>query len=376
MPSVLQVEPDPSFTRSVIAAGASDLKKCCLECGVCTVACELAPEDAPFPRQQMIEAQWGLRERAVADPGIWLCHDCGECTAQCPKGARPGDVLAALRHEAIKAFAFPRFMGGLVAQRWGLLPLLALPVIVFAAIAKWAPRGAPTPHLEFANVFPIPTLEALFFTVAGVVVVAFGISLRRMIVAWRATGRNGAVIPGLVPALRAVVTHERFALCRRGRGAYLGHFLTFWGFIGLALTGTAVGIGTMAHVMRTPLDLTSPWKILANLSAAVVLVGCLMLLIDRIKGPAQRAASTYFDWFFLLMLTGVVLTGISSELLRLAQAANVMYAVYFVHLALILSLFLYAPYSKFAHFAYRTVAMAAAIEGKSVSEVQVRRQAA
>ena len=358
MPAALQVEPDASFISSVIAAGGKDLEKCCLQCGVCTVACVLAPEEAPFPRQQMINAQWGLKERALADPGIWLCHNCGDCTAKCPKGARPGDVLAALRCEAIKMFAYPRFMGRLVADPWGLLPLLALPVIIFAAIAKWAPRSALTPHLEFGNVFPVPTLEALFFTVAGVVVVAFGLSLRRMLAAWRAAGKSGAVLPGLWPALRAVGIHERFALCRRGRGEYLGHLLTFVGFIGLALTGTTVGIGTMFGVMRTPLPLASPIKLFANFCAVVILAGVAILLAERIRDPEKFLSSTYFDWVFVVTLAGVALTGVLSELLRLGQMARVMYGVYFVHLVLILALFLYAPYSKFAHLLYRTAAMA------------------
>ncbi len=334
------------------------MEKCCLQCGVCTVACELAPEGAPFPRQQMINAQWGLKEKALADPGIWLCHNCGECTARCPKGARPGDVLAALRQEAIKAFAFPRFMGGLVAQPWGLIPLLALPVIIFAAIAQWAPRTAPTTSHEFGNVFPIPTLEALFFLVSGLVVAAFGLSLRRMLMAWHGAGKSGALLPGLWPALQELAAHKQFATCRRGSGAYIGHLLTFWGFMGLAVTGTAVGIGTMLHVMRTPLPLTSPFKLFANLCAVVILAGVAVLLAERIRDREKFLNSTYFDWIFVLTLAGVAFTGCLSELLRLGQIARVMYGVYFVHLVLILTLFLYAPYSKFAHLLYRTAAMA------------------
>lgn len=368
MPSVLQVEPDPSFIRDVIAAGAGDLKKCCLECGVCTAACDLAPEESPFPRQQMIYAQWGLEEKALGDPAIWLCHDCGDCTAACPKGARPGDVLAALRREAIKLYAFPQFMGKLVSSPQGLLVLLALPALIFAAIARWAPRGAPTPQLEFANVFPIPTLEALFFTLAGLVMVLSGLSLWQMLAAWSGGGRRGEILPGLLPAFRAVVTHERFRKCRQDRSRYLGHLLTFWGFAGLAMTGTAVGVGTMLSVMRTPLPLASPFKLFANLCAVVILAGAAILLADRFRDREKFRHSTYFDWFFLLTLAGVALTGVLSELLRLGQIAQAMYEVYFVHLVLIFALMLYAPYSKFAHLLYRTVALAYTNgSGKSVT---------
>jgi quinone-modifying oxidoreductase subunit QmoC len=114
--------------------------------------------------------------------------------------------------------------------------------------------------------------------------------------------------------------------------------------------------------MRTPLALTSPWKILANVSALVAFTGVTILLVERL-GAAHRAASTYFDWFFLLTLFGVLATGIASEGLRLGGAATAMYVIYFVHLVLVFGLFLYAPYSKFAHLAYRTVAMAVATAG-------------
>jgi quinone-modifying oxidoreductase subunit QmoC len=266
--------------------------------------------------------------------------------------------MAALRREAIKAYAFPRFMGELVAKPQGLLVLLALPMLIFAAIARWAPRGAATPQLEFANVFPIPTLEALFFTVAGLVVVMFGLSLRQMLAAWSRGGKGSGILPGLLPAFRAVVTHERFVKCRQGRSRYLGHLLTFWGFAGLAMMGTAVGVGTMLGVMRTPLPIGSPFKLFANLCAVVILAGATILLVDRFRDVEKFRHSTYFDWFFVLTLAGVAFTGVLSELLRLGQFAQAMYGIYYVHLVLIFALFLYAPYSKFAHLLYRAVAMA------------------
>ena len=284
--------------------------------------------------------------------------------------------MAALRREAIKAYSFPHFMGKLVAKPQGLLALLALPALIFAAIALWAPRGVPAPTLEFANVFPIPTLEALFFTVSGLVVVLFGLSLRQMLVAWSKGGKRSGILSNLLPAFRAVATHERFRKCGQERSRYLGHLLTFWGFAGLAATGTAVGVGTMLGVMRTPLALTSPFKLFANLCAVVILAGTVMLLVNRFRDSEKFRHSTYFDWFFILILAGVAFTGVLSEVLRLGQVAQAMYGVYYVHLVLIFALLVYAPYSKFAHLLYRTVAMAATIESKSVSEVQVRRQAA
>jgi quinone-modifying oxidoreductase subunit QmoC len=354
MPATALIQPDTAFIKDLLASGGSDLKKC-FQCATCSAICALSPDDSPFPRRQMIEAQWGLKDRLIGDPAIWLCHNCGDCTTYCPRAARPGDVFGALRQQAIQYFAFPSLLGKMAASPKALALLLLLPILIFAAIALWAPKGPATERLEFANLFPIPVLEALFFVVAGLVVLAFGAGLARFLKALRTSGAGGRILSGLIPALLVILAHQRFAECSARKTRRLGHLLALLGFAGLALTGTAVGIGTMAGLMRTPLPLTDPWKIFANLCAVIILAGSGILLVDRIS----RAASTYFDWFFLLTLLGVVLTGIASELLRLAQV-TIMYAVYFVHLVLVFALFLYAPYSKFAHFLYRTVAMAAA----------------
>jgi quinone-modifying oxidoreductase subunit QmoC len=303
----------------------------------------------------MLEAQWGLKERLALDPAVWLCYNCGKCTKQCPRGARPGDVLGAVRREVIRQFAFPRFLGSLVADPKALALLFLLPALIFTAVLLWAPKPVPAAAFEFGSLFPASVLEPLFFAISGFALLAFGVGVARFARGLRESAGEG-MAGGLPDALKDIATHQRFAQCEESV-MRLAHLLTFWGFVGLAIVGTLTGIGTMAGVVRTPLVLTSPLKIFANVSAALALAGVVLLLVRRIGDPARRTGSTYFDWFFLAALAGVVITGIASELLRLAHT-EAMYAVYFVHLVLIFTLLLYAPYSKFAHLAYRTVALA------------------
>jgi quinone-modifying oxidoreductase subunit QmoC len=352
MADAIAIQPDAAFLKRVLASGGGDLKKC-YQCATCSVVCELSGDESPFPRKQMVEAQWGLKDRLVSDPAIWLCHNCGKCTEQCPRGARPGDVFGALRRETIRHFAFPRFMGGLVADPKALPLLFLLPALIFAAVLLWAPRSPQAAEFEFARLFPASVLEPLFFAVSGFALLAFVAGVVRFA---RGLQKGESLARGLPPTLAEIATHRRFAKCDEP-AMQTAHLLTFWGFAGLALVGTIAGVGTMAGVLRTPLALTSPLKIFANLCALVALAGVTLLLLRRIGNGARRRGSTYFDWFFVATLAGVIFTGIASEILRLAEL-RVMFAVYFVHLVLIFALLLYAPYSKFAHLAYRTVALA------------------
>ncbi len=370
------VEPDVPFVEDVIASGGGDLKKC-FQCGTCSVVCNLSPQRATFPRRQMLQAQWGLKEPLLADPSIWLCHNCGECSDRCPRGARPGDVFGALRAVAIRHYAFPKMLGEMTASPGALPFLLLVPALILGLIAASGGQSVVAPY-EFAMVFPQPTLEALFFAVSGFALLAFVVGLIRFTRAAGPSGATAAVAAGAVAAAVAVATHTRFRSCDRGSRRCWGHLLAFWGFVGLAAMGTAVGIGTLVGVMHTPLPMTSGWKIFANACAATALAGIVLLLVERTTDPARRARSTYFDWLFLLTLAGVLVTGALSEVLRLGQLSGAMYGVYFVHLVLVFSLILYAPYSKFAHVAYRTVAMAMAGRSAAARErlMDVPRQAA
>jgi len=351
------INPDTQFIREIMSRGGKDLKKC-MQCGTCSVVCELAPQDGAFPRKQMFEAQWGLKEKLLGDPAIWLCHNCGDCTSQCPRNARPGEVFGALRQAAIEHFAWPRFAGKAVSRPGAFVLLLIIPVLLLWAVAMPITNFQPASEAEFADMFPIPWLEVLFFSVSGFVLLAFGVGLARFFKALKESG-SGIAWTGMTAPFLEILTHARFSKCVENKSRRWGHLLAFWGFVGLGIMGTIVGIGTMIGLMETPIPTTNPLKVFANAAAVAFLAGCILILIDRIQDPVKRASSTYFDWFFLLTLTGVALTGILSEILRLTQAVGVMYSIYVVHLLLVLLLILYAPYSKFAHLIYRTVAMVA-----------------
>ncbi|MFH0899673.1 MAG: quinone-interacting membrane-bound oxidoreductase complex subunit QmoC [Pseudomonadota bacterium] len=354
----LRIEPDHAFIKHLARNGGATAKRC-FQCATCSVVCGLSPADKPFPRKEMLWAQWGLKDRLLTDPDVWLCHQCNDCTARCPRDARPGDVLAAVRRAAIAEYAFPRWLGRLTGDPRALPLLLAIPFVVVAiALSAAGTFFAPSVlegTIEFAKLAPHSLIEPLYIGISALVALAFVIGGVRF---WRALDRrhgrqrNGS----LIAAIWEIVAHRRFRECTAERSRHFSHLLVFVGFVALAATAGLAAIAQKVFDVYPPLPLGHPIKILGNIGAAMVGIGGAILVWRRATGHDGSGRSTYFDWLFVLVLYSVALTGILCEIVRLSGSPAA-YTIYYVHLSLVMFLLGYAPYTKFAHFWYRALSM-------------------
>lgn len=388
------ISPDMNFVKDIIASGGESLKKC-YQCATCSVVCNLSPDEKPFPRKEMIHAQWGLKDRLFSNPDIWLCHQCSDCTAYCPRGAKPGEVLGAVRKLAIQNYSVPRFLGKAVGSSSYLVLLLAVPAVILflilsslghldiSAIPRTADGG-----ISYAKFLPSIYIDAVFVPIAAFAVFSFALGAYRY---WKDMSVDkreqillaGSIVGSLTAIIGEILVHKRFKNCVVTKGRQISHLLVFYSFIGLAITTAwavtyLYGPGVMKllgmkpfswMLGESPYPLTDPVKILANASALALVIGINLVVINRIRNKEKAGGGSYFDWLFITIVYLITVSGILAEVFRLAGIAILAYPTYFIHLVVVFFLFVYAPFSKMAHMVYRTVAMVFAKHAEKGVEV-------
>jgi len=379
MTSMPALAPSRAFREQLALRGGASAAKC-YQCATCSAVCALAPAEAPFPRRQMLWAQWGLSDRLAADPAVWLCHQCNDCNVRCPRDAQPGDVLQVVRSLAVEQLAFPSFMGGLVGRARSAWPLLLAAPILFWFVLLLATTGFAIPPVDPE----LPAMEGLFhyekFVPHSLIYVVYTLVTLWVLAAswvggrrfWALLGgageRRGSFLGNLAPTLLEIATHSRFAECAGAWQRRWGHFFVMWGFVGAAVTsGFAVMYLYKAYppfswipldAATYPVPLTHWVKWLGNLSALALVAGGVMLYLNRLAlGDRQVGDTNVFDRFFLWTVLAVIATGVLTEALRFVAPPAVACVVYVFHLGVVLALFLAFPYSKFAHLLYRTLAL-------------------
>lgn len=362
------LEPDLSFIREMKANGGEDLKKC-FQCATCSVVCNVSPDDRPFPRKEMLWSQWGLKERLLGDPDVWLCHQCHDCTKYCPRGARPGDVLGALQRMSVLRYGVPASIARMVHEPKYFPLVFGIPVVILLVfMAAAGTLGIPEGEIIYRKFIPQwPVVDVIFPLTAIWTVICSAMGVRNM---WAELVKQGPRIQKeyrysplewatvyVGGTIVDILKHQFFKLCETNRSRYTAHFNIVWGFILLAITTTCVAAGVYVFGKQTPYALSNPIKWIGNLGAVILIVGSVIAIRNRLVQGDNAGKATYFEWLFLWVVLATGVSGLLTELLRLADLRYVAYPMYFVHLVCVWFLFAYLPFSKFAHMLYRTTAM-------------------
>ncbi len=378
----LKVSGDLSAIKELQNLGADTLKRC-YQCATCSTVCPLSTDEIPFPRKQMILAQWGLKDRLLSDPALWLCHQCGDCSKYCPRDAKPGDVLGALRIAAIKEAVPFRFLHTFYNNIWG-IPILAaialffillMSVITFQGIpnffdAESFPYGGPTYHILFLHLpARVLMIDLIFIPLAIFVCIMLAIGINKL---WNSFVETCKIPQAyrysmwyilaiyLIPAIKEILAHSRFTKCDANHWRARPHKILFISFIILALTTALVFFLGDVLGFETPFNpFLHPVKWLGNLGAILLLWSIIKIMTGRSQAEMEKSVKTsYPDSFLIWLIFFIGLTGVSIEVIRLIPGLrNIVSIVYITHLVCVFILFLGAAYSKFAHLAFRTTAV-------------------
>jgi len=366
------VQPDINFINEIRANGGESLKKC-FQCATCSVACPIAPDCKPFPRKEMIAASWGLKDKLLSNPDIWLCHNCGDCSTLCPRGAKPGDVMASLRMMAINEYATPKSVANAVNDRKKLPLLIALPAIIFIVLGlitglmDFSPELNEHGEIAHAKFFSTWLVDLVFIPLSIWAVAVFAMGLKRFIgdihknalaegKTYKETIDTKGFLSALVRVIPSILKHSKFSECGENNNRGTPHMMVLFSFIGLLIVTGVFFVTLYVFGIHGPYSQLNPIKILANVSGIALIIGAALLIKQRMDKTDE--VSTYKDWYLLWLVLGLGVTGMLAELTRLADAAFLTYLIYFIHLMLVFHLIAFLPFSKLAHLVYRTVALA------------------
>jgi quinone-modifying oxidoreductase subunit QmoC len=369
----LVVEPDLNFIKEVGILGGEDLKKC-YQCATCSVVCPISPDNKPFPRKEMIAASWGLKDKLIKSADPWLCHNCGDCNTRCPRQAKPGDVLAAIRAQAIAEYSAPKALANALNNPMMLPILLLVPAVYILIMGTIMGKIF---NFQFLNFSPDGTIvhakmvstwlvDVVMLSAAGFAVLVFANGLKRFLAdihqnalaegkTTQKTIDSGGFIQALIRTIPTILRHAKFNECTENKARGTSHMLVLFAFIGLFIVTSIFFVAIYGLQIHGPYSQLNPVKWLANVSGVALIIGSILLLKQRINKPDQKSA--YKDWLLLWLVLGLGVTGMGAQLTRLADWAGASYTIYFLHLMLIWFTFAYLPFSKLAHLVYRTAAM-------------------
>lgn len=350
----MSVAAQPEFMAGLINLGAAQ-SRACFNCGNCSAICPLAETDSFYPRRLIRYAQLGAGEKILASPGIWLCYHCGQCTTMCPRLADPGEVIMALRRWAITRYTWSPLAGKLYASKVFafFFYLLAASFFGLGLVFFHGPVDRETVRLSLF--IPTRLVEVGGVGLGCFVLGSVALSLRRM---YRHLTAAAPVRLGARNVWRTfleeILVQQRYRQCEDKTRRWM-HLALVNGFIALGLT---TALAFIFNSGGAPENLPSPIRVLGTLGGIALLGSALVAGWRRLAG--REVFTHHTDWTFLFLLFLAGLTGLLLEGTAYLNLPPASYALYAAHLVAVALLILAAPCTKFAHAAYRFLALCVA----------------
>jgi ferredoxin len=360
---------DPKLAKDIAKYGAVDFSAC-YNCGNCTAVCSLTEENASFPRMMIRYSMLGMKEEILSSKELWMCYHCGDCSATCPRQADPGELMAGLRRYAIanyepsgitklifKSNPFSILLTLVLATVLGFFLLTLKPEFTVSRwIFSWMPYAVI--HLMGLIVFSFTGLTALL----GIASMSRRLNRKQNA---DANKIKKSIFQSIGEVMTEIGTMGRYQKCSTDEGEYWStkpnlvrpwfvHWSIMWGFIGL-LVATILDF-----LFKDPATtIWLPSRILGSVSGLFLIYGTSLAMFYRITKPTKTYEATKLaDWLFLVFLWLAGLTGFWMEVaVSFNLNETLSQVVFMVHTIISMELVILFAFSKFAHAAYRPIAL-------------------
>ncbi len=316
---------------------------------------EAEPRD---PRHEEDARQLGLEDKLKGQVEPWLCYYCGECSDQCPKEAEPGETMMSMRRWLTSKYDFSGLSGLFYrSPMWEIIAIVLAAVLTGIGFVLFGIlHGGSFSVYDGENAFLPPHYVHRFdWAMAIILVVLLGINVLGM---WRnvmgGTGAGPGSYLAAIPQLPYhFFTQMKYRQCERKRP---------WAIhLALMLSYVTMLILIMFFLYRMQSGPAVDWRV--HTFGYLASIGLITAVILNIRGRLkkdrpQHQHSHESDWMFLYLLLYVAVTGVLQSALHrsgLNEAANVMYVIHLM--GVVPMLVLEVPFGKWAHLAYRPLAI-------------------
>ncbi len=384
MAATLRIEPDAALVKELIELGGDF--KVCQHCATCTATCSLSTDDHPFPRRQMLLAQWGLKEELMADPAPWLCFYCGECSKACTRKANPGETMMALRRYLTTMYdwtGLSRLMYRSVAWEIGVLAIVSMVVVALFTLPSSFGFGLLHQNPDALKAVMLDRFAPKEVVHLGDTIMALVLSFFLLTNAWRMfsalTSRSSIPFSEYLKRLPFLViqgvTQKRWGECADKDGVrnWLRHLVLVTGY-GLIFTLVVIFLPWF-QIENSSFHWTS---ILGYYSTVALLAATAWMIADRLgKRTEMHRFSHLSDWLFPILLFLTALSGILVNAFRLMDMPMPTYVMYTAHMAIAVPMLVVeVPFGKWAHLLYRPLALWVAAVQKEEATAQKAMSAA